>query len=73
MGLLSCSERILSDTYMGHIFDLKVSEAIVTTTALWRLVAAQWSEYANASVYIMQKADYTSMSLKYDNFSGKNS
>ena len=58
------------DSMILVTYDLKVSGATVTTTALWRLVAAQWSEYANASVYIMQKADYTSMSLKYDNFSG---
>ncbi len=58
------------DSMILVTYDLKVSGATVTTTALWRLVAAQWSEYVNASVYIMQKADYTSMNLKYDNFSG---
>ena len=42
----------------------------VVTSSVWKYTSEAWSAYDNKEVYVMQKVDYATMSIGYDNFSG---
>ena len=58
------------DSMLLVTYDVKISGSNVSTATLWKNNGTAWTHYNNSSVYVMQKADYTTMNIKYDNFSG---